>query len=175
MADTFIATNTNGFTSSKAIFNTSKRYRYVLTREWTEGKGAVAFIGLNPSTATHEVSDPTVTRCVNYAKRWGFKEMIMLNIFALRSTDPKELYKAREPIGRENNDYIESYTEEAKLVIAGWGNHGDHRTRGREVSKIIKDLNVKCFGINKSGHPVHPLYQRNDARLIDFNMEGLLE
>ena len=98
----------------------------------------------------------------------------MLNIFGLRSTDPKQLYTTREPIGRENNVWIKTYlADDCNLVVAAWGNHGDHRKRGEMVYELIKDQKPKCFAINKSGHPAHPLYQRNDAELIDFKMEGI--
>jgi len=164
-------TNHEGFLQSCAYFSNDEKYRFILTRKWNKANKVVVFIGLNPSKATEMISDPTVRRCVNYAKQWGYDEMIMLNIFALRSTNPKQLYKSKDPIGDMNDFCIREDIEMADLIVASWGNHGEHLGRGMEVYKIIKEMNVKCFGINQSGQPVHPLYQRNDAELIDFKME----
>jgi hypothetical protein len=94
------------------IFSPCRTWRYTLERVWAPPEGyrgareVAAFIGLNPSTADEVKNDPTVTRCINYARRWGFHGMFMLNIFALRSTDPRALYRHPDPIGPETNRYL---------------------------------------------------------------------
>lgn len=73
---------------TRCIFSPCGRYRYTLWREWIGGEGFVQFIGLNPSTATDTEDDPTIRRCINYAKSWGYGGMCMTNLFAYRATLP---------------------------------------------------------------------------------------
>jgi hypothetical protein len=48
-------------------------HRYVLRREWNQNvRGILNWIMLNPSTADDHFDDPTIRRCVGFAKRWGF-------------------------------------------------------------------------------------------------------
>ncbi len=70
---------------SASILN-CRKYRYSLTRSWNSAKGYVLFIGLNPSTADETIDDPTLRRCMNYAKDWGYGGLIMVNLFAYMST-----------------------------------------------------------------------------------------
>ena len=84
-----------------AILSEDRKYRYVLLRTWDEAKPAVLFIGLNPSTADEEDDDPTILKCINYAKTWGYGKILMVNLFALRSTDPSILIHAADPVGKK--------------------------------------------------------------------------
>ncbi len=151
---------------SSAIFSPCRKYRYTLTRIWNGNKPLASFIGLNPSTADEIKNDPTVTRCINYAKRWGYGGIIMLNIFAFRATVPKMLKSAAEPIGKDTDVWITAKSQETDLTIACWGTHGEFMDRGKEVLKLLNDF--KCLGITKHGYPKHPLYLRNDLEPIDF-------
>lgn len=142
-----------------AIFSPCRRYRYALWRDWQNelsGKGTAMFIGLNPSTADELQDDPTVRRCINFAKSWGYDRLCMTNIFAFRATDPKVMMAAHEPIGEKNNRYLCELASEAAIVIAAWGVHGEYRGRGREVVEMIPG--VHCLRVTKGGHPQHPLY-----------------
>ena len=87
---------------SSAIFSPDEKYRYFLRRQLSDKPGTVNFIMLNPSTADENVNDPTVARCCNYTKQWGFGSIIVTNIFALRSTDPKGLRETDDPTGDLN-------------------------------------------------------------------------
>src|ERR1041385_7292063 len=110
-----------------AIFSECRFRRYVLTRRWKIGSNFLAVCGLNPSTADEENNDPTVYRCIKRATMLGFDGLIMLNAFALRSTDPKKLYDiddAKLVIGPENDDYLIHYAKLASKVVIAWGNHG---------------------------------------------------
>jgi hypothetical protein len=162
-----------GYRYLGATFDGSHRYRYVLRRAWDPAmgdKGHVCFIGLNPSTADERTDDPTVRRCVRYAHRWGYSSMVMLNIFALRSTDPQLLYAELDPVGNGNNGALAAEcrahpTLGQPLVVACWGTHGAHRLRGREVRQLLRDYRIPVhhLGLTKEGHPRHPLYLRNDV------------
>jgi hypothetical protein len=91
---------------SGAVFSPDQKYRYVLWREWSGHPRRLVVIGLNPSTADATKNDPTVTRCINFAKREGCGGMIMLNLFAFRATDPGVMMEAADPVGPENDKYI---------------------------------------------------------------------
>ena len=142
--------------NKKCIFSSDGKYRYTLWREWGHGEGICQFIGLNPSTATDEINDPTVTRCINYAKAWGYTGMYMTNIFAFRATDPRVMKAHPEPVGSENDHYLALIAREVDIVVAAWGTHGKFLNRGQQVKRLIQDLH--CLKITKDGHPSHPLY-----------------
>lgn len=166
-----MALNPNGWTGA-AEFSDCKKYRYVLTRTWTDGEGTVVFIMLNPSTATEAENDPSVRRCIGYARRWGFKKLVVVNLFALRSTDPKELYRTIGPVGPGNNDAIQRQCGYATKVVCAWGVHGDHMKRGIEVLKLLDNagITLETLAETKEGIPKHPLYLKGD--LVPYTMVG---
>lgn len=145
-------------------------YRYTLWRDWSNGKDtrAVAFVGLNPSTADAEKDDPTIRRCIGFAQSWGFNKLIMVNLFAFRATNPKEMMKAEDPEGPENKAVIKALVGHADVVIAAWGTHGDFRDQGSIYVSMLD--NPYHLGLTKDGHPKHPLYLRSDARPQPFGV-----
>lgn len=145
-------------TSSWAEFSSDRVHRYALWRTWDKSKGIAMFIGLNPSTADEAKNDPTVSRCINYAKHWGFGGMIMSNIFAYRATDPKMMKVAEDPVGPENDQWLLKLAKEASLIMATWGNHGEFLERGKAVISLFEGTELHCLTLNKTGHPKHPLY-----------------
>jgi len=155
-----------------ARFSPCERYRYTLTREGLGGSGTVVFIGLNPSTATADVNDPTVTRCTNFARAWGAARYVMLNLFAWRDTDPRGLLKVADPIGPENDAALLAETVDAKHVVAAWGSHAFLRERllSKRVDAVVAllgnlGLHLECLGTAKDGQPRHPLYLPKDSTL----------
>ena len=84
----------------------NNEHRYVLRRVWDRANPKIAFVGLNPSTADEHIDDNTVRRCINISKRDGFGEMVMLNTFAYRSTDPSALSSQLDAEGKLNDSYI---------------------------------------------------------------------
>lgn len=160
---------------SGATFSPNRMYRYNLWRIWEPTKRKMIVIGLNPSTADERQDDPTIRRCINFAKREDCGGLFMLNLFAYRATDPIELYKQLELgrdfsviVGLENDNYIDKYTtgqETPPLVVAAWGAHGDLGSRGNEVMANIARVDPQCFGLTKGGQPKHPLYLANAAPL----------
>ncbi|HAL86211.1 MAG TPA: hypothetical protein DCM31_04640 [Deferribacteraceae bacterium] len=148
----------NFLTPAGAIFSQCRKYRYVLWRNWGVEKKRVVFIGLNPSTADEKIDDPTVRRCITYAKNWGFSGMFMLNIFAFRSTNPKLMKAEPDPVGVDNDFWLEKIcsTPEAQLVIAKWGNHGVHNKRSEAIKRLLPQLS--CLGVTNAGEPKHILY-----------------
>ena len=145
-----------------------RRYRYVLTREFG-GNSTCLFIMLNPSTADADRDDPTIRRCIGFAKREGFGRLEVVNLYAFRSTSPSTLFTAPDPVGPDNNCEIWEALERADMVIAAWGNNasGDADQVGEVMALIERSGRpVKCFGRTGWGQPRHPLYLRSDTGLV---------
>ncbi|ORE89530.1 hypothetical protein ATO7_06605 [Oceanococcus atlanticus] len=152
---------------SEARFSPCGAYRYRLWRIWGEGEPQrrLCMIMLNPSTADEFKNDPTVERCCRRARMWGYDRLDVVNIFALRSTDPQGLYLCDDPVGEDNDAAILEAAREADLAVAAWGNHGRLGGRGGHVLAMLKSAGVElhAFKLSQVGEPVHPLYQPYSA------------
>ena len=135
-----------------------RKYRYALWRIWDSEKPYTLFIGLNPSTADETKDDPTICKCVNYAKDWGYGGLCMANLFAFRATYPSEMKEAQDPIGPENDAWLKRLAKDAGVIVGAWGNHGVFRERSKIVASMLP--NIKCLKQNVTGEPAHPLYQK---------------
>ena len=149
--------------ASSACFSDDMKYRYWLIRQWDPDKRMAVFIMLNPSTADAEKDDPTIRRCIGFAREWGYGGIKVLNLFAFRTSDPKHLRKARDPIGKHNLCMIEGATSpgnsENGIIIAAWGAIDGHQDHIQEVIKIaIRGRPIHCIALTKHGCPAHPLY-----------------
>lgn len=140
-------------------------YRYDLCRVWRPEKGRVLWVMLNPSVADHELDDPTIRRCVGFAKSWGYGGITVVNLFALRATDPNKLKQHKDPVGPENDDWIHwwSVLDGTKEVVAAWGSYVrsmSDRRRDLTVENLFSQWGIKlcCLGLTKDGFPKHPLY-----------------
>ena len=145
---------------SGAKFSKCRRWRYLLWRCWDPAEPVANFLMLNPSTADEFKLDPSCTRARNYAEQWGYGALIVTNIFGWRSTDPAQLRKVKDPVGRGNDAAILKAAREAKLVVCAWGNHGEYLARGHEVRAMLASQGVAlhCLRMTGVGHPTHPLY-----------------
>jgi hypothetical protein len=151
---------------SDAAFSADRTYRYQLRRVWDEGP-LVSFIGLNPSTADETVDDPTIRRCIAFAQRWGYGGLVMVNLFAFRATDPRNMRAAADPVGPLNDRHLEAVYWETAMLVAAWGAHGSYRGRDAEVIRLLGTM--LALGFTKGGHPRHPLYVRADTPLVEFS------
>lgn len=142
-----------------AVISDCGRYRYELTRCWDSSLPTVTFIGLNPSTADADKDDATIRRLIDFAKRWGCGRLVMLNLFAFRATEPRDMKKAADPIGPENDARLQAACLNG-LVVAMWGSDGGHLDRDERVLHLLDlvRVEVKCFGHTLDGKPRHPLY-----------------
>lgn len=147
-----------------------RRYRYALWRTWDHGLPRVMFIGLNPSTADETADDPTLRRTMAFARRWGYGGVGNGNLFAFRARDPRAMMAADDPVGPDNDAWLRRLADEAGLVVAAWGNHGAFRGRAAAVRRALRELHV--LGLNASGEPAHPLYQRADTRPAPWRPAG---
>ncbi len=150
-------------TNSAAIISPCGTYRHRLTRRWSAGP-TCGFIMLNPSTADAEHDDPTLRRCIGFAKREGCGGLIVANLYQLRATDPRELRRHPDPTGPAADDYLLlAAAETSGPLIAGWGAKGGDRA-GYVAAMLGRSL--LCLGRTKDGHPIHPLYRPADAPLV---------
>ena len=124
------------------------------------------FIGLNPSTADETEDDPTILRCINFAKSWGYGGLCMANLFAYRATQPEDMKKASDPIGDKNNETLILLAQKAGVIIGAWGNDGVFLNRSEEIRSLIPEINV--LKVNKSGEPAHPLYLKSTLTPIEW-------
>ena len=147
-----------------AEFSQCRKYRYVLWRRWDwQGyANQVMFIGLNPSTADETEDDPTIRRCIRFAKDWGYGGLLMMNAYAFRATKPKDMQAALDPVGPGNDEAFGYRRTQVGLVVAAWGSHCSE-TRERQICHAISKT-IHCLGRTKAGRPKHPLYLRADTQ-----------
>lgn len=177
------------------------KYRYRLWREWrnhpspakwdmwvdddgspvVDGDGEqlgepkrCVFIMLNPSTADGAQDDPTIRRCVGFARQWGHDRLEVLNLFARRSTDPKELLALRydaDPVGYLNQKAFDDVLFPDRLVgliVCAWGAHGGHLGQDETALGWIGPRDRYALGMTRDGNPRHPLYLPKSSALIPF-------
>lgn len=150
-----------------AEISACSHYRYDLWRRWGDGP-YVLFIGLNPSTADASDDDPTIRRCKRFVSDWGYSAMHMANLFAYRATNPKDMLKASDPIGIDNDTTLASLASRAGVIVCAWGAMGGHMNRDNACVELLSGYNLKCLGVTKAGQPRHPLYIKADRQLEDW-------
>lgn len=153
-----------------AEFSPDRIYRYALWRRWDPDAPYALFIGLNPSTADERENDPTIRRCIRFASDWGYGAIYMANLFALRATDPEVMKVHQEPVGIDNNVWLQDLARDAGVIICAWGTHGTHKGRDKQVITLLAAHELKCLGTTKHDHPRHPLYVRADKQLEQFGI-----
>lgn len=198
------------YISAGAIISPCQKYRYRLWREWrnyplpaqwdmwaeddgspcVDGAGkqigepmTCLFVMLNPSTADGEQDDPTIRRCVGFAKSWGYDRMEVVNLFAYRATNPSELLALNhddEPWGPDNQRQIHlAMDRSVNRIVLAWGAHGSHLGQDETVIGWIEDyaefcehpIEIVALGLTKDGQPRHPLYLPKDAAPIPFSTQ----
>ncbi len=152
-------------------------YRYELTRRWGEQEDdLLPFVMLNPSDADAEKDDPTIRRCMAFARREGAGGIIVANLFAWRTPHSDELRQAGDPFGKDNRKAIEAIAarsiENGIPIVCAWGCRGALHAADETAIDIMRGVGpgatMKCLGKTKAGHPRHPLYLRRDQPLEEF-------
>lgn len=159
--------------AERTVFNADRTHRITLFRYWGDIDDFAMGISMNPSGAAEDVGDPTVDGMSKRAREhWGVGAYYQMNVMSIRGTYSKDLAKAGLLNVPENDEWIRRLAPMARLVVVSWGNPGHKSGRGPAVAEILREVcdpvRVVCFGKNKNGSPVHPLYQRLDAPLIPF-------
>lgn len=155
-----------------AEFDPDRERRYVLGRRWADGRSAAVFVMLNPSTADARADDPTIRRCIGFAKREHCGSLVVVNLFTLRSPNPKMLYRHPDPVGVGADDILLRHCcLKDRVVIAAWGSHGGLLDRGTSVRTLLArhGVQVHCFGLTALGQPRHPLYLPAHTPLISLD------
>lgn len=154
-----------GDAPSTAVYSPCEHYRYSLTRVWDARGPRIAFVMLNPSTATEAQNDPTIGRCEQRARRLGYGGFRAVNIFALRATDPRVMRAHAAPEGAGNTAALREAAHWADTLVAAWGVHGAHRDQGPLTAARLhaKGHIMHHLGLTKAGHPRHPLYLSYDV------------
>lgn len=163
--------------ASGATLSPCGKYRYRLDRFWS-GEHALPFIMLNPSTADASQDDPTIRRCMGFARDRGFGGIIVTNLFAYRATSPNDMRAEHFPVGVFNDDYLTGLMNWAARadvpVVAAWGAHGGFRRRDEQVLSLARFIGCRmvCLGTTAAGHPRHPLYVKGDQPFEPFPAQG---
>ena len=158
-----------GAVIASAFLSECKKYRYSLTRIWDESKPKVMFVMLNPSTADGTQDDPTIRRCIGFAKSWGYGGMHVCNLFAYRATDPKELLKVDNPFGDQNIWVTRKLVEEVEIVVCAWGNKPIlDKFQNLSTFLLLHYCHEKQHYIemSKDGIPKHPLYLKSNLKPV---------
>ena len=159
-----------------AVISDCERYRYWLRRDFGMFGKPVCFVMLNPSTADAQQDDPTIRRCMGFAKACGGSELIVVNLFALRATKPETLWApgTTDPVGPLNDDAIYEAGEYCRdnegLMVAAWGNHGAFMNRGRDVLERLwqEALPIHYLKLTSAKQPSHPLYLKADLKPVPW-------
>ena len=166
-----------------AVLDESRTYRYELTRDiegmHTERVWAkpVVFVMLNPSTADESENDPTIRKCMGYAERWGYKKLVVVNLFGYRTPSPKALKQAYQAginvEGPDNGEHILKAIHEAREVVCGWGNNGTIGNMGIKTLKMMYGQGILpcCLKVSKMRQPYHPLYLKWEQELMEMDPE----
>ena len=160
-------------TLATAVMDKTRTYRYLLTRIWDTSRPVMTVVMLNPSTADHRRNDPTITRLAGakgFARRFGMGGIAVVNLFALRSTNPRALRDHADPVGPHNDAFIRQAADTGGLVVAAWGAGGVLQDRGLQVTGALARAGIQltALGVTSTGQPRHPLYLPGTAALAPY-------
>jgi hypothetical protein len=163
---------------NSAVFSDDRTYRYLLTREIdAENQRVLAICGLNPSVANELDNDPTITREIDFARRWNCGRLVKVNAYGLVSTDPKRMFDQKKRnhldiVGPENDIYIAEAAMLAQqtdgIILVAWGKNIEP-FRQKRLAELLGDKTM-CLCTNKDGTPTHPLYQKATAVPIPWKL-----
>lgn len=152
-----------------AVISQCGKYRYQLSRIWDSSKPIVLFIMLNPSTADAEQDDPTIRRCIGFARSWGYGGLMVGNLSAYRATNPTELksmeidYYAND----QNSQSVMSMYFETEITVFAWGNPPCELP----LCPLIGLENTHYLELTASGNPKHPLYLKGNLKPIKYKQQ----
>jgi hypothetical protein len=165
----------------KATFSPCRTWRYALSRGIAdphlgcneEPGGTVTFVGLNPSTADETTDDPTIRRCVRFARDWGFSRLKMVNLYAWRATSPwqmlEEACRGTDVVGPENDHNLSLVFGGSDRIVAAWGVNAQAR-RLEQFEATFHGWQFWALGLTKDGFPRHPLYMRADSQPFIYDL-----
>lgn len=147
-------------------------YRYWLTRVWNDALPLLPWVMLNPSTADHMNDDPTIKRVCGFSHREGFGGALVMNLFALRATDPAVMLDSADPIGPENAEWLTEMVGRQVAapapIMCGWGANAGVAGFSWAAGARSLGAQLVCLGRTAEGHPKHPLYLSGDTPVEQF-------
>nr|WP_304220042.1 DUF1643 domain-containing protein [Fredinandcohnia onubensis] len=154
----------------QAIFDSSRTYRYSMSRVWDESKQKIVFIMLNPSIANENTDDNTTKKCITFAKSFGYGSLEIINLFAYVATDYNELRNLSKEvaIGKENTDYIIRAVNSADKIVAAWGENGTIHQRNKDIEYLLRGYDIDCLKVTARGYPSHPLFLSYKCELTPY-------
>lgn len=160
---------------ASAVMSECGKYRYSLSRIWDDSKPKVLFIMLNPSTADAENDDPTIRRCIGFAKDWGYGGLHVVNLFARRATDPKELLSYSFVVGIENIKYFKKMSALSEIAVCAWGNGSIVKKLQKRLDHTWKplywiDKPLHYLELSNDGTPKHPLYLPKTLKPVRYEV-----
>lgn len=167
---------TTEYLAASADISEDGVYRYRLVRRWADPLHHLPFIMLNPSTADGLADDPTIRRCVGFAKAHGYTGIAVYNLYAYRATDPLELWSAQRDgvdiVGPDNDRRLTNlftWAQEAMVpIVAAWGANAKLERVNQIIGMPGAELALWALGETRDGAPRHPLYLRSDAILTPW-------
>lgn len=159
----------------EATISDDGRYRYDLTRRWGEGP-TFTWVMLNPSTADASTDDPTLRMVMGYSHAAGAGRAVVVNLFAYRTPFPRDLFKAHDPIGPDNDAFVRLWATNADRVVLAWGAEAQvrkwaHRGRAAAVLDQLRQWRPEglwCVERTATGQPRHPLYTKVANGLVAY-------
>lgn len=181
MMDRYTARSTDWLPGLRktATISDCGQYRWRLGRHWTEDDTPyLCFVMLNPSTADAQQNDPTIRRCMGFARDHGFGGIEVVNLFAFRATKPADLKRAGFLVGDYCDYYIEQVAAGAGGVCVAWGAHAAHPAVEARVQQVMPMLDrqhhkPQCLHITASGYPSHPLMLPRVCELKPFTLDAI--
>lgn len=155
-----------------AVMDDAKEYRYLFECNWSAGERFVTFILLNPSVGNVTQTDPTLARCMYYAKLWGYDGFKVVNLYAFIATDPDRLLDTVDPVGPENDRYIRLAAEQSETVVLAWGSSitsEDAKKRMEATIELVRHKRPQCLKMTVDGnYPRHPLYLPKNVQPVPY-------
>ncbi len=154
-----------------------RTYRYTLGRTWDDRLPVATFLMLNPSTADAYCDDATIRRCLGFARAWHAGGLLVVNLYALRATNPAELLTHADPVGPANDAVLTTVltaslagADTGTPLVAAWGAHRAAATRAHHVYALLRGrgLRPRCLGTTSAGHPRHPLRLSATTPLLEY-------
>lgn len=155
--------------SDRYLYSPDMEFRYAFGRWWGDADLATAAIWvlLNPATGdTEQRHRPTLERCIARSRAAGHTGLVVVNLFAFRDTDPRNLRTARDAVGPSNDEVLRVMTSAGAQTIAAWGASGRLNGRSAQVGPLLDS--PMCLGTTRRGEPRHPLYVAADTLLVPW-------
>jgi hypothetical protein len=158
-----------------AFISDCGKFRYSLFRLWDDTLPILLIVMLNPSTADAYLDDPTIRRCISFAKAHGYGAVEVVNLFAFRATNPADLRRAGYPVGPDNDEHITLAARRAGAVCVAWGANAAVDDRVQVVMPLLRAAGHEplCLHITRSGYPGHPLYLASATRLRPYDCAAI--